>query len=164
MHINAWRNVTTDPIENNHLAVCDETSLVSPDDNLASDLFMPGAKLMQYGLSDHNAAKHRWYYFPKMQMVDVLLFKQFDSDTVLPGRMSFHTAFVDPTVRASSAAPFCSSLTLSPTPVQLCLPMQWRRRLPLTPSAARGTSRWSASCQSGCGTTRTPKCLSDACS
>ena len=37
-------------------------------------------------------------------------------------------------------------------------------RLPLTPSAARGTSRGSASCQSGCGTTRTPKCLSYACS
>ena len=30
------------------------------DDYLASDLFMPGARLMQYGLSDHNAAKHRW--------------------------------------------------------------------------------------------------------
>ena len=99
VYINAWRNVTTDPIENNHLAVCDETSLVSPDDYLASDLFMPGAKLMQYGLSDHNAAKHRWYYFPKMQMDEVLLFKQFDSDTALPGRMTFHTAFVDPTVR-----------------------------------------------------------------
>ena len=39
---------------------------------------------MQCGLSDHNAAKHRWYYFP---------------DTALPGRMTFHTAFVDPTVR-----------------------------------------------------------------
>ena len=34
-----------------------------------------------------------------MQMDEVLLFKQFDSDTALPGRMSFHTAFVDPTVR-----------------------------------------------------------------
>ena len=99
VYINAWRNITTDPVENNHLAVCDETSLVAPDDYLASDLFMPGARLMQYGLSDHNAAKHRWYCFPKMQMDEVLLFKQFDSDTWLPGRMTFHTAFVDPTVR-----------------------------------------------------------------
>ena len=39
------------------------------------------------------------YFFPKMQKDDVLLFKQFDSDTKLPGRMTFHTAFVDPTVR-----------------------------------------------------------------
>ena len=99
VYINAWRNITTDSIENNHLAVCDETSLVSPDDYLASDLLMPGARLMQYGLSDHNAAKHRWYYFPKMQMDEVLLFKQFDSDTALPGRVTFHTALVDPTVR-----------------------------------------------------------------
>ena len=99
VYINAWRNITTDLIENNHLAVCDETSLVSPDDYLASDLFMPGARLMQKGLSDHNAAKHRWYYFPKMQMDEVLQFKQFESDTALPGRMTFHTAVVDQTVR-----------------------------------------------------------------
>ena len=99
VYIKAWRNITTDPIENNHLAVCDETSTVSPDEYLASDLFMPGARLMQYGLRDHNAAKHRWYYFPKMQMDEVLFFKQFESDTALPGRMTFHTAFVDPTVR-----------------------------------------------------------------
>ena len=45
-YINAWRNVTTDPTENNHLAECDETSLVAPDDYLASDLFMPGFRLM----------------------------------------------------------------------------------------------------------------------
>ena len=82
-HINAWRNITTDPTKNNHLAACDETTLVATDDYLASDLFMPGARLMQYGLSDHNAAKHRWYYFPKMQMDEVLLFKQLESDTDL---------------------------------------------------------------------------------
>ena len=34
-----------------------------------------------------------------MQMDEVLLFKQFESDTALPGRMTFHTAFVDPIVR-----------------------------------------------------------------
>ena len=32
VYINAWRNITTDPIENNYLAVHDETSLVSPDE------------------------------------------------------------------------------------------------------------------------------------
>ena len=48
VYINAWRNITTNPIENNYLAVCNETALVSG----------PGARLMQCGLSDHNAAKH----------------------------------------------------------------------------------------------------------
>ena len=78
MYINAWRNFTTDPIENNHLAVCDETSLVAPDSYLASDLFIPGGSRL--GQSGHDAAKHRWYYFLKMQMDVVLLFKQFDSN------------------------------------------------------------------------------------
>ena len=98
VYINAWRNITTEPIENNYVVVSDEIYLVSPDDNLASDLFMPGARLMQYGLSNQNAAKHRWYYFPKMQMDEVLLFKQFELDTALPGRTTSNIAFVDPTV------------------------------------------------------------------
>ena len=72
---------------------------MSTDDYLASDLYMPRARLMQYGLSDRDAEKHRWYYFPKMQMDEVLFFKQFVSDTAIPGRMTFHTAFVDPNVR-----------------------------------------------------------------
>ena len=72
---------------------------MSSDDYFAPDLFMPGARLMQYGLSNQNAAKHRWYSFPKIQMEEVLLFKQFESDTVLPGRTIFSIDFVDPTVR-----------------------------------------------------------------
>ena len=142
VYINAWRNITTDPIENNHLAVYDETSLVSPDDNLASDLFLPGARSMQYGLSDHNVAKRRWYNFPKIQMDVELQFKQFASDTARDG--------------ASSEVFFNSSWTLCPTSVQLCLLMLWRR-------VALGIYRWSASCLSGRETTRTLKYPSDAC-
>ena len=108
VYINAWRNITTDRIENNHLAVCDETSLVAPDDYLASDLFMPGGfRLRQYGLSDHNAAKHRWYHFPKMQMDAVLLTKQFDSHTAFLARMTFYTAFVDPIARPERESNEC---------------------------------------------------------
>ena len=97
MYINAWRNINTGPIEYNHLTVCDGPSLVAPDVYLASDFFMPGARLVQYGLSDHNAAKHRGYYFSKVQVGEVLLFTQVDLDTALTGRMTFPTAFVDPT-------------------------------------------------------------------
>ena len=80
VYINEWRNITTDPIENNHLAVYDETYLVSPDDYPASDLFLPGARSVQCGLSDHNVAKRRWYYFPKIQMDVVLQCFQFFLD------------------------------------------------------------------------------------
>ena len=69
---------------------------------LASDLFTPGGRLTQYGLTDHNAVKHRWYYLPTMQMDGVLPFKRSDSDTVLTGCMAFHVALADPTVRPDS--------------------------------------------------------------
>ena len=47
--------------------------------------------------------KHKWYYFPAMTKDEVLLFKQFDSDTSLTGRMAFHTAIKDPTAHEDSA-------------------------------------------------------------
>lgn len=97
LYINAWRNISDAPIEDNALAVCDETSLVKPDDYIGSDLYMPGgSRIMQYRLGDRNAARHRWYYYSKMKKDEVLLFKQWDSDPTLPGRLTFHTAFSDP--------------------------------------------------------------------
>ena len=41
---------------------------MAPVDYLAMDMFTPERKLMQYGLSDQNAAKHHWHSFPRMQM------------------------------------------------------------------------------------------------
>lgn len=103
MYINAWRNIADTPIQNNALAVCDEATLVKPDDYIGSDLYMPGGhRLMQYRLSDCNAAKHRWYYYPKMRKNEVLLFKQWDSDPTLSGRLAFHTAFNDPQARTDA--------------------------------------------------------------
>lgn len=40
IYINAWRNISETPILDNHLAVLDETSVVAPDDYIASDLHM----------------------------------------------------------------------------------------------------------------------------
>ena len=96
LYINAWRNISEEPIGNNHLAVCDETSLVKPDDYITTDLFGEGYHIQQYRMSDRNAAQHRWYYYSKMKKDEVLLFKQWDSDRTLSGRVCFHTAFSDP--------------------------------------------------------------------
>lgn len=95
LYINAWRNISETPIGNNHLAVCDETSLVKPDDYITSDLYGAGYHIQQYGLLDRNSDQHRWYYFSNMEKDEVLLFKQWDSDTSLSGRVTFHTAFTD---------------------------------------------------------------------
>lgn len=93
LYINAWRNISDEPIVNDCLAVCDETSLVAPDDYLVSDLFDPSYKLQQYKLELSNSSRHRWYYYPNMKKNEVLLFKQWDSDPELSGRLCFHTAF-----------------------------------------------------------------------
>ena len=78
------------------MAVCDETTIVKPDDYITSDLFVENQHIQQYRLSDRNAAQHRWYYYSKMKKDEVLLFKQWDSDRTLSGRVCFHSAFSDP--------------------------------------------------------------------
>lgn len=103
LYVNAWRNISDCPIGNDHLAVCDETSLVKPDDYIVSDLFDKVYSLQQYSLVDDNAAGHRWYYFSRLKKDEVILFKQWDSDTTLTGRVCFHTAFHD------DNAPACPS-------------------------------------------------------
>ena len=62
----AWRNISMDPIENNYLAVSDETYLESPGDHLDSGMIMPRVRLLLHGLSDRNVLKHCWCYFPKV--------------------------------------------------------------------------------------------------
>ena len=103
LYINAWRNISEQPIGNNHLAVCDETSLVKPDDYITTDLYGEGYHLQQYRLSDRNSDQHRWYYYSEMEKDEVLLFKQWDSDRTLSGRLCFHTAFSDPNASKDTA-------------------------------------------------------------
>ncbi len=76
--------------------MCDETSLVAPDDYVASDVHGDGYDSVQYRLDVRNAARHRWFYFPHMRKDEVLLFKQWDSDPACTARVSFHTSFSDP--------------------------------------------------------------------
>jgi hypothetical protein len=103
--INAWRNISPHPIEQNPLAVCDEASLVKPDDYLPGDFYRDAPDhpvTKTYRLVSRNARQHQWYYFPRMNKDEVVLMKQFDSDTTLSGRMCFHTAFADPTAAANA--------------------------------------------------------------
>jgi len=43
----------------------------------------------------HNPA-HQWYYFPRMERDEALVFKVFDSDPGQPSRFTAHSAFDDP--------------------------------------------------------------------
>ena len=100
--INAWRNISNAPIEQDNLAVCDETSLVKPDDYIPSEYRDYTNAGKQLRLASRHASQHRWYYLPNMTRDEVLLFKQHDSDTTLSGRSCFHTAFHDPTARSDA--------------------------------------------------------------
>jgi len=71
------------------------TSLTRPTGGLPCPHHHLGS-LQQYRLLEANAGRHRWFYFPAMRRDEVILFKQWDSDPTLPGRMCFHTSFHDP--------------------------------------------------------------------
>lgn len=103
LFINAWRNIADSPIQDNHLALCDESSLVRPDDYIPYDYFEEGYGGTHYYLASRNKDQHRWYYFPEMRKDEVILFKQYDSDPTKQGRMCFHAAFSDPTAPSDGA-------------------------------------------------------------
>lgn len=98
MFFTAWRSIDfEDPVQDYTLTVCDESSLVKPDDYITVDLHLTEAQIKQvYHIKTGNEKKHKWYYFPKMTADEVLLFKNWDSDRDLTSRTIFHSSFKDP--------------------------------------------------------------------
>lgn len=96
LEINIWRPIRG-PLQDSPLAVCDSSTLMLGD-LMASDLIYSDRITETYSVS-YNPA-HRWYYYPKMQRNEALLFKGFDSDTSARTRFTPHTAFNDPTAPA----------------------------------------------------------------
>merc|ERR1711892_831165 len=70
-------------------------------DNFIIDAVAGKYKNLQYVLWKKNASKHFWYYFPDLTRNEMILHKQFDSDTTKQGRMVFHTSVPDPTAPAN---------------------------------------------------------------
>lgn len=96
LEINVWRPIRG-PLQDNPLAVCDSSTLAA-DDLMASDLIYPDRVTETYSVAYSPA--HRWFYYPKMQRNEALVFKGFDSDTAAKTRFTPHTAFNDPTAPA----------------------------------------------------------------
>ena len=96
---NVWRNIDFErDIEFMPLAVCDATT-VSGADIVYADSWRrtkPPTRFTNSRLI-HNPAQ-TWYYFPRMTVNEVLLFKQYDTRQENAGqRSAFHVAFKDPT-------------------------------------------------------------------
>ena len=95
VHMNLWRPIT--PVHRTPLAVCDASSVERADLNdseIRGGLNDPNRPSM-WGFNLSHNPRHRWYYAPRMQPDEVLVFKLFDSDA---NRVQWtgHTAFDDP--------------------------------------------------------------------
>ncbi|MFZ1991205.1 MAG: CmcJ/NvfI family oxidoreductase [Alphaproteobacteria bacterium] len=94
--INLWRPIKT--VERTPLAVVDASTVLKSelnDSEVRGGLNDPGHRTL-YGFNLQYSPRHRWYYAPRMQPDEILVFKLFDSD---PSRVQLtaHTAFDDPT-------------------------------------------------------------------
>ena len=103
--VNCWRSIAplSKPILRDHLAMCDQQSVVAPDDMVVVPKYDGGKwkEGVRLNAKFANHRPHRWFYYPGMLRSEVLVFTQFDSashivDGSLPPhslpRMCFHTA------------------------------------------------------------------------
>ena len=91
--MNVWRPIRA-PLREWPLAVADAAS-IELGELVVADLIYPdrtgGIYYVTYSPS------HRWFYVPSMQVDEVLIFKNYDSDNRCAGRFAAHCAFEDPT-------------------------------------------------------------------
>lgn len=96
--IQVWRAIR-DPIQSHPLAICDSRS-VDPQDLIAAERRHEDRVGEIYQLT-HNP-DHRWFYFPKMNRDEALVFKVYDSETDGRARFTAHVSFEDPTTPADA--------------------------------------------------------------
>jgi hypothetical protein len=94
--IQVWRPINK-PVQNEHLAIADARS-IGIDELIPSARIYPDRRGEVYH-STFNPA-HRWYYFPKMQRNEAVVFKCYDSLKDGRARWTAHCAFDDPTAPA----------------------------------------------------------------
>ena len=87
--INLWRSING-PVHNSPLALCDANSTEAND--LIPIKRESKERVGELQVALYNA-KHRWYYYPQMQMDEALLIKTYDSDSQAQTRFTLHTAF-----------------------------------------------------------------------
>ena len=112
--INLWRNIASEPVETNPVALCDAAT-VSTRDLVVFEIHYNDRVGENY-FAKHND-KHKWYYYPEITNNEALLIKQWDSKggfastngksadselTNQPSTFSFHSAFDNTNTRADA--------------------------------------------------------------
>jgi len=97
--VQVWRAINQ-PIVSNPLAIADARSL-APADLIAAERRYPDRVGETYQIK-YNPA-HRWFYFPRMQRNEALVFKVYESAKDGRARFTAHTSFIDPTTPPGAA-------------------------------------------------------------
>jgi hypothetical protein len=90
--VNIWRSIKG-PVLDTPLAVCDARS-VSAADLVTGEVRYPTRNGEIYLLTQ--ASAHRWWYYPRMDRPEALVFKQYDSQLGGVARYTPHAAFDHP--------------------------------------------------------------------
>jgi len=90
--VNIWRSIKA-PVLDTPLAVCDARTIAAQD-LVEAQVRYPN-RLGEIYLVTHSP-KHRWSYFPHMDLNEALVFKQYDSQLSGVARYTPHAAFVHP--------------------------------------------------------------------
>jgi len=97
--VNVWRNIKEDePVVRAPLAVLDPASL-DKEDFVVYEMHYPERIGENYALRFRE--QHEWFFYPRMEKDECLVFKTFESRTDVP-RYCFHTAFEDPATPADA--------------------------------------------------------------
>jgi hypothetical protein len=91
--IQVWRPIRL-PVESFPLAICDARS-VSPDNFIISERRYPNRVGQTYAITYN--PNNNWFWFPRMQREEAIVFKVYDSLKDGRARWTAHTAFEDPT-------------------------------------------------------------------
>lgn len=106
--VNVWRSMTG-PIEQWPLAMCDARTIddaklhtVERRDNARRE---PSFEYSRPSETRHASydARHRWYWFPRMDRDEVILLKNYDTLTDGTARYALHSAIEDPTTPPDAA-------------------------------------------------------------
>ena len=90
--VQVWRAINK-PIESNPLAICEAETLAA-EDLIASERRYPDRTGETYQIA-HNP-DHAWFYFPRMNRDEALVFKVYESAKDGRARFTAHTAIEDP--------------------------------------------------------------------
>jgi len=96
--IQLWRAIRA-PVERAPLAICDAQSM-APSDLIPTERRHPDRVGEIYHIA-YNAS-HRWFYFPRMQRDEMLIFKCYDSLDDGRARFTAHASFDDPNTPAAA--------------------------------------------------------------